>query len=382
MRLILLFICSCFLLIPTGDLLSESTLPIVQPSFVCSTRNLVEYFPSVASEVFTNFFTLEQPSPLYGVLSRVRMATSSKSITSSQNYTPHAPIEISSDEELAAVAVSGNGTKTSPYILEGWNITTNGLHGIYIHDTTTHFIIQNCWINMQSGWDEIGILINHVAPRTVTILNNTCQNNDIGIFVRNSAYSMIVNNSCDQNSLWGIYVFDSEHSMITFNTCNQNGLVGIVIGYSEYVTVENNTCYQNLSSGIDIHESIDSIVSNNTCIQNKQYGISLSYSANTTISNNNCTQNDGDGIWSQASVNAMIVNNLCQNNSHGISLVSSESYSIILNILIENKDFGIYLDSTSGTNQIQYNTLLNNNNGSTQSHDSGSNNVFEYNFWD
>ena len=41
----------------------------------------------------------------------------------SLSYTPHDPIVIANDSDLAAVAMSGEGTKTDPYIVEGLNIT-------------------------------------------------------------------------------------------------------------------------------------------------------------------------------------------------------------------------------------------------------------------
>jgi len=60
------------------------------------------------------------------------------------SYTDHTPITIANDVDLNTTSTSGNGTSKNTYILEGWNITTSATHGIYIHDTTKHFILRNC----------------------------------------------------------------------------------------------------------------------------------------------------------------------------------------------------------------------------------------------
>ncbi|MFX0052930.1 MAG: right-handed parallel beta-helix repeat-containing protein, partial [Candidatus Hermodarchaeota archaeon] len=92
----------------------------------------------------------------------------------SMKYTANDPINITNDNELAAVANNGIGTVNNPYIIAGWNISDSSTHGISITGTTMYFRIENCWIENSN---VNGINVEHVAPGTSTITSNTCNNN-------------------------------------------------------------------------------------------------------------------------------------------------------------------------------------------------------------
>ena len=85
------------------------------------------------------------------------------------SYTDHAAIEITSDEEftLANGVSSGTGTENNPYIIEGWNITVATGYGITIVDTSSHFVIRNCFVDgateIDGFYPELGwqVLYNH-----------------------------------------------------------------------------------------------------------------------------------------------------------------------------------------------------------------------------
>lgn len=58
------------------------------------------------------------------------------------------PISIIGDagfSESGAV-VSGSGTESDPYIIEGWVINAESSDGILIKDTGAHFLIRNCTV--------------------------------------------------------------------------------------------------------------------------------------------------------------------------------------------------------------------------------------------
>ncbi len=61
---------------------------------------------------------------------------------------PHDPIEIYDDSHFNSTngVVSGTGTASDPYIIEGWLINVTDKHGIYIRYTTKHFVIRNVTI--------------------------------------------------------------------------------------------------------------------------------------------------------------------------------------------------------------------------------------------
>ena len=69
--------------------------------------------------------------------------------SSSPTYTlsgaPHAPIVIVGDANFTPAngVVSGSGTLSDPYIIEGWTIEASVAAAIDIHDTRAHFVVRN-----------------------------------------------------------------------------------------------------------------------------------------------------------------------------------------------------------------------------------------------
>ncbi len=205
-------------------------------------------------------------------------------MSTSDSFTHHHPIEINSDSELEAVAVSGKGTKNAPYILKGWKITTLGIDGIYIRHTTTHFIIKNCWI--ETGGKGSAISIGITANGTVRIENNFCYNNKYGIFVHNSNASKIKHNICIQNSIYGIEVENLESPQIINNTCVKGELGNIQLSGTYNSVVSENICVQSSRSGITSSMwSIGSILTNNLLAENHDYGIYTDSGSNTIYRN-------------------------------------------------------------------------------------------------
>ncbi len=279
--------------------------------------------------------SIQPDSPL---IPSVRVPT----LPHTSTYTPHNPIEVTNDMELAAVAVSGSGTVVDPYVLEGWTITTTGTDGISITGTTAHFIIQNCWVEAGSSWPYMGINITSVAPRTVTIFNNTCQNNYYGIVIYKSANVSLDSNLCTKNNRNGITLHKSGNVIFNDNTCTQNNYRGIDLWDSGYATLSKNLCSQNYDAGLYLSYSGNSILNDNTCAQNHHRGIYLEHSSNITLSNN---------------------------------------------ILIDNTGYGISLGRGCEDNTIHHNSFLNNSQGATQASDDGSINQWydsatdEGNYW-
>ena len=78
--------------------------------------------------------------------------------TSSRNhliaYSTHDPIEITSDAYFTLNATAegwdGDGSPGDPYIIEGYNITSNG-NCIEIFESTVHYVIRNCYLTSETG---------------------------------------------------------------------------------------------------------------------------------------------------------------------------------------------------------------------------------------
>ncbi len=365
-------------------------------------------------------------------------------LKSSLSYTPHGSIHISSNIELATIAIRGNGNKTTPYVLEGWSITAIGDDNdcIYIQGTTNYFVIQNCLVSTGLT-EDTGIRIEGVKEGTATIINNTCLNSGVGIWIKRGRNSTVINNVCNDNMEIGIILDQSENSKIINNTCNSNTQCGILLEDSAASVVEHNICYRNIGYGISVLRSWNSIltnntcndtqatywgiygeefygcgidikesdriyithnkchkneigivfnnsnlpvVANNTCNQNKLYNIGFRNGVFANIANNSCSQNFVYGIYLENFNISLFKHNTFQKNLNGIYLTHS-SYSLISwNYFLENQDYGIEISSKSYYNRIHHNFFLNNG-GLSQASDGGINNLWfdnstmEGNYW-
>lgn len=197
-------------------------------------------------------------------------------------YINHEPIEISTDLELEAIAGKGVGNETDPFILEGWHINAKDYgYGIYIHGTTKHFIIRNCWIEADSSPKDSGIFIDDVYPGTVTIANNTVERCWKGIEIRDINATSIINNSLRFNgafgiSYYGVYeYFSNDTSPYTF-----------------FASIENNTCVQNFNIGIYLAGVSNSSITGNLIADNKEYGLYYKYGSCTRFKLNSFIHNE------------------------------------------------------------------------------------------
>ncbi len=304
--------------------------------------------------------------------------------------TPHNPIIIDYDFQFTSYSSSGSGTKSDPYIIENYNITTSDsdIVGIHIADTTRYFVIRNCYVAVEG----VGIVISNIAHGTALIVNNTlnrnrdggisinyssgvkltnnkCNNNRYGISLNSASSSIVVNNTCSSTD-YGIFILDSLGSTLLNNTLYGGGLdfreFNIIEDFMN-MTVENNWVndkrlgyYTNLTNStfseplygqlflincteiIVSNQQMSSIniglmirwcenitLINNTC-SNSDTGIFLRDSFGSTLINNTCS-NNYDGIYLQYSPRAYFTNNTCRNNYYGIFLYASPNSSLVNN---------------------------------------------------
>lgn len=177
-----------------------------------------------------------------------------------------------------------------------------------------------------------GILLDEVE--NVTINNNNCSNNAIGIFVKNSKSNFIINNICNLNNWFGIASFSSNTNEIKNNMCDYNQYYGIESFESHSNRITNNTCIFN-EYGIVLKDSKLDLVSNNKCNSNLYNGILAYNSDYSTMTNNICLGNDLAGILSYGSKSNTITNNLCNSTwYYGIAIRYSSSNTLLNNKLL------------------------------------------------
>src|SRR2546425_4511888 len=88
----------------------------------------------------------------------------------------HAPIVIDGNGGFTDQngVTSGNGTASNPYVIEGWNITTDGTTGVTISNTDAYFMIRNVGIETNAAflWTQPGVNITSVANANVESTTN------------------------------------------------------------------------------------------------------------------------------------------------------------------------------------------------------------------
>ncbi|NHJ32226.1 MAG: hypothetical protein FK732_05145, partial [Asgard group archaeon] len=124
-------------------------------------------------------------------------------------------ININNDTDFISLGCPGDGTPENPYRIENKTIIIDDFSpGIKVFNTTKHFIIQNCYFEMIRR----GIELNYVAVNTSIIRNNIFQNIPmIAISILGSNYTRIENNT-GRNILEGIYVYNSYFASIVNNS--------------------------------------------------------------------------------------------------------------------------------------------------------------------
>ncbi len=284
--------------------------------------------------------------------------------------TPHSPIVIDGDANFSATALlegwPGDGSHGNPYIIDGLDIELGGAVGncISIRNTRVHFTIRNCNLIGASG-EDFGAGINIENVTHGELLNNIVEGNRLGIFVANSHYSAISDNTCFNNTESGIWLTGSDSNTVVNNTCYRN-LWGIKLGGDPMTggegahsnNVADNVCNNNYI-GIYLYRSESNTLDNNTCNYNRYTGIYNFWSWKCTVVNNNCSNNIGQGIYLDGSGDNTVANNICTNNEVGIFILDSYSNNVFNNICFNNSN-GIALSSSS-SNTVANNTCTNNN---------------------
>ncbi|MCG3260068.1 MAG: right-handed parallel beta-helix repeat-containing protein [Candidatus Heimdallarchaeota archaeon] len=300
------------------------------------------------------------------------------------------PIVIANDTDFISYGFPGNGTSEDPYIIESFDIETTNLYGIYIHDTTKYFVLQNGYvdalrfgINLESiakntsvirncyfydnefneegsgicinnteeiELDEITCYLNYngisiVDSRSILINNSYCHENEYGIYCKNVTELIITNCESNDNEKASIFTGFVTNSSITNNYCQVNGYNGIECRIVYNLLIKNNTCLQASASGIRVSSEFlpkDTLIHsvsivNNSC-NNNVNGISAENEIdNLLIENNTCTSNSRSGIYVQ-SYGAVIRNNILTGN--GIGLYPRDwRYSSVdeyLSLIVEN----------------------------------------------
>jgi parallel beta-helix repeat protein len=308
-------------------------------------------------------------------------------------YPWYQDLRINNNSEFADTAAffgwAGDGSTSNPYIIEGLTIDAGGLgYGIYIGNTTSHFIIRNCSIENSTGnsdqyFRNSGIYLFNATNGTIDnndikscygnginieysydiiVTNNTVRyNNRSGIYTGYYGNITISDNICTFNNWSGVWLWSTSDSFITNNTCLNNS-DGITLEWANNNSVIDNICSNNTEDGIYVLSSEYNTMLNNTCVNNED-GFYLDQSNNITLSGNDCNNNSDDGIIVIRSEYITLYNNTCVDNEDGLYISASENTTLDSNICINNSDDGITLSNNADYNTVTNNTSIYNMDG-------------------
>lgn len=219
--------------------------------------------------------------------------TSPSNMAFSLSYTTHAPIRIDSNSQFTGAngVVSGNGTASDPYLIEGWSIETSAesdISDIAVENSSAHFIVKDCYIHANDLFGSMS-------------LNN-------GIFLVNCINGVVDDNICSHNGGAGVSLYKSKNCIVSNNNCTPGHGAGILISSSSNITVSDNICSQN-TDGIILLGSSDCTLSNNSCAGNYGWGVTLVGASKNELFRNQLRDNSIDGIFISSGAHNMIWNN-------------------------------------------------------------------------
>jgi parallel beta-helix repeat protein len=254
--------------------------------------------------------------------------------------TPHAPINISSNQDFILQGWPGNGTEEAPYEIEALSIDTTGCC-INISNTNVFFAVTGCMFHTTGEDDRQCVHFQNVTRGYIA--TSLIESYTAGIFLENCEYCSI--EQCVIHTTWrcinlgacyscavlsttlfsysdGISAQDCFDLEVAFNNVNStSGDDGVAIDMCPDFVIVNNSIYGFSDRGIAIYSSQGGILANNTIQCTIGFrgfrGLSLDNLTNCRIINNDvsiCRY----GIDYSDSHDCLVESNSIHNNDYGI----------------------------------------------------------------
>jgi parallel beta-helix repeat protein len=280
-------------------------------------------------------------------------------------FNNHSPIYIDTNSEFlfSNGVVGGNGSLSNPYIIENWSIDASTADGIWINNTTAHFIIRNCNIFNGETNGHVGILL--LSTSNGRIEDNWLNNNFIGIAIVKTDHVNFQNIEIDHSYMYGISLAWTDN--MTFMNVTENNTIsdyGIRISKSDNVLFDNITVRNSKLSGLEINNSKNIKIYRSEISNNNWNGVFIRDSTDFTLEDSVISYNGlfssykrQPGIYSENVFGISIRYNNIFNNHAGIEVTNPNSYGQspieIGQVLFNN----IY-NNTAGLNLSNTNSIL------------------------
>jgi parallel beta-helix repeat protein len=214
-------------------------------------------------------------------------------------YSAHAPIRIDSNADFDAAhgVSSGDGSALSPWMIQDLSIDGAGYsYGIYIGNTTDHFIVRNSYLSNAFGGDfrwmyspDSGLVLNNVT-NGIVMDNVMISNSWAGVYSYMSQGIVIMNNTVSKNYM-GIYLDSSNGNALSGNSLSEN-YAGVWLFGSGANAISNNTIARN-HPGVFLASSNGNIINNNSIYANSYFAIWLHGSSGNRVYDNDFIDNNG-----------------------------------------------------------------------------------------
>ena len=214
------------------------------------------------------------------------------------SYLPHSPITIDGNGNFtfANGVTSGTGTRSDPYIIQGWDINASGLPccyawgnaGLLVQNTNASFIIRDVYVH--SGL-PLSLGINLLRVSNSFVENSVASFDYYGIAVSLSTNITIIGNTVFSDNPYGIDVFQSSNSLVSENNVYSNQNAGIYLDSPSNITVSKNSIHDQKLFGIDTYTTDHNTFVANNISNNGEMGLRLLYSNYNLVYHNNFVSN-------------------------------------------------------------------------------------------
>ena len=243
--------------------------------------------------------------------------------------------------------------------------------GIELDDSFSSKVSNNlCFNNLQNN-------IKIITSRNVTVNDNTCLDNGVGILVTQSQNCTITNNFFATSGL-GLWVLFTSFPVIRNNTFEHCGVefYGDSAETFPTYTVENNLVNNKpLGFFVNLHKktikhsnygqlilaNCSQVVIKNQYISQTTYGLYLIFCSDITVKTSIFTENAVGINLVKTSFSLLVNNTYSTNRAFGVLLDNSSFNLLTYNTFKKNTLWGVYVDFHCYNNTIHHNSFIDNN---------------------
>ncbi|MEM3342549.1 MAG: NosD domain-containing protein, partial [Thermoplasmata archaeon] len=256
----------------------------------------------------------------------------------------HLPIRINSSGEFQAMAQAegwpGDGSENNPYIIRNYDINASSGgnagddtpwgFGIFIGNTTVHFIIEDCFIHNASG-------------------NTSDYAKSTGIYLYNCTNGTVTNNTLIDCLGNGVLIENSRSISVNYNII-RDANIGINIESGEDISIELNNIRQTNTNGIHARQTSNTTISRCELSQCSLNSYALLITQSLNISIRECLiKTAGRGIEVEAAQQIFIEKNIISEITADAVYLSQDNFIHILENHISNSNTSIILFDANNT---------------------------------